>query len=250
MMTLESSLLLKYADTFYGYGNYAGPIWFIGLEEGGGDNFEEVADKVTLWDTRGAAEIDDLRQHHHNSAPTSPWFRRYAKLQRTWARLIRVLLADSETSPSRDQLLSYQREHLGRSDSDHCLLELFPLPSPRNEVFTYAKHFTLDHLQSRKKYELYYAPRRIKHIQQRIDEYRPPCVVLYGLKVHRWWEQHAGTQLRQSQEPGICIARRGDTHFVAVEHPVAYGVPNAYFDSVGKYIKAIAPQCFHDKSPL
>jgi hypothetical protein len=39
---LNDELLEKRIETFYGYGNYQGKYWFIGMEEAGGEDFEDV----------------------------------------------------------------------------------------------------------------------------------------------------------------------------------------------------------------
>ena len=33
----DDLLLDEFAHNFYGYGNYGGQFWFIGMEEGGGE---------------------------------------------------------------------------------------------------------------------------------------------------------------------------------------------------------------------
>jgi hypothetical protein len=50
---LDESLLQEFMSNFYGYGNYAAPYWFIGMEEGGGDTIEEITRRLTVWDQRG-----------------------------------------------------------------------------------------------------------------------------------------------------------------------------------------------------
>ncbi|BAY34333.1 hypothetical protein NIES2107_62380 [Nostoc carneum NIES-2107] len=37
----DDELLEKIIETFYGYGNYQGNYWFIGMEEAGGD-FKDI----------------------------------------------------------------------------------------------------------------------------------------------------------------------------------------------------------------
>jgi hypothetical protein len=45
---------------FYGYGDYRGAYWFVGMEEGGSDSFDEVAKRLRLWDERGRRELEDV----------------------------------------------------------------------------------------------------------------------------------------------------------------------------------------------
>jgi len=43
---LDGDLLRSYISDFFGYGNFAGQLWFIGAEEGGGANAEEIARRL------------------------------------------------------------------------------------------------------------------------------------------------------------------------------------------------------------
>jgi hypothetical protein len=43
----NDQLLSHFMQTFYGYGNYQGDYWFIGMEEGGGDTWAEVQQRLT-----------------------------------------------------------------------------------------------------------------------------------------------------------------------------------------------------------
>jgi hypothetical protein len=40
--TFNDGLLKDFAHKFYGYGSWRAPIWFIGMEEGGGKTFQEI----------------------------------------------------------------------------------------------------------------------------------------------------------------------------------------------------------------
>jgi hypothetical protein len=40
--TISDQLIESYTSMFYGYGNYAAPFWFIGIEEGGGGTDDEI----------------------------------------------------------------------------------------------------------------------------------------------------------------------------------------------------------------
>jgi hypothetical protein len=51
-----------FAHRFYGYGNYGGPFWFVGMEEGGGDSSEEIARRLSAWAARGRCELEDAAE--------------------------------------------------------------------------------------------------------------------------------------------------------------------------------------------
>ena len=57
---LNDELLEKRIETFYGYGNYEGKYWFIGMEEAGGEDLENINLRVNTWEERGKKEIDDV----------------------------------------------------------------------------------------------------------------------------------------------------------------------------------------------
>src|SRR6266496_6574065 len=129
-MLFDTQILTEYIETFYGYGTYAAPFWFIGMEEGGDKTPEANAARLDSWFLRGRLEIADLYKYHHDiTAPR--FFTAHPPVQSTWGKLIRILLAAKGRQPIvADDLRFYQRDYLGRSTGDTCLLELLPLPSP------------------------------------------------------------------------------------------------------------------------
>lgn len=69
----DDHLLTEFMNKFYGYGNFATPYWFIGMEEGGGDSFEEVAQRLTVWKQRGRRELEDVADYHMALGITHPF---------------------------------------------------------------------------------------------------------------------------------------------------------------------------------
>lgn len=57
---LDEQLLQEYMNGFYGYGDYAGRYWLVGMEEGGGDDVGEVAAKLAAWQQGGKKELEDI----------------------------------------------------------------------------------------------------------------------------------------------------------------------------------------------
>jgi len=58
---IDPDLLRRFMHTFYGYGSWSAPLWFVGMEEGGGTTPEEVQRRLNAW--RGG-ELEDLRDFH------------------------------------------------------------------------------------------------------------------------------------------------------------------------------------------
>ena len=59
MKKFNDSLLADYMGGFWGYGNLSGDYWFVGMEEGGGDSFEEVNQRISQWNKRGRNSFED-----------------------------------------------------------------------------------------------------------------------------------------------------------------------------------------------
>lgn len=226
-------LIVPFMNEFYGYGNYQGDYWFIGMEEGGGNDCYEIDKRLCAWDKLGQPELADLYQFHHLIGITH-FFQPPVKLQTTWAKLIRILLCLQKKSPSIQDIRDYQSACLGRSDGETCLLELLPLPSPSINHWIYSDCFDLPELTNRQTYECHYVPQRVAHLQQRISQYKPKLVVFYGTKYIHHWQNIANISLINSSSAGIHVGCNNHTVFIAIKHPVARGVSNAYFCQIGK----------------
>ena len=162
----DDLLLDEFAHKFYGYGNYGGQFWFIGMEEGGGDSFAEVAKRLEAWALRGRREIDDVAEylaaigitHLHNDHPKLsvkmnkiqlPKFRIYEEEAAFWDNLdtadmmeddgewFHFDVADEQES-GRDEktIRRYRRRHddddhaNDRIPSDRCIPPAIVPPNP------------------------------------------------------------------------------------------------------------------------
>lgn len=241
----DDRLLQEYMNTFYGYGNYRSKYWFVGMEEGGGGTFEEINNRIRGWTDGGKKEIKDLTGgYDYKTAPKERavprHFAKHPKLQTTWNKLIRILLA-AEGQPipiSVDAVKIYQRDNLGRPDSDNCLLELLPLPSPSTGHWLYAKHTKLAQLQTREIYKEHYALQRAECIRERVEAYKPAVVIFYGKEYRHWWEKIAGVQFVEDLAGSGTYHMGCDSHtvFVITKHPAAKGITSDYFHQVGRGI--------------
>lgn len=63
MNHFDDQLLDAFAHTFYGYGNYNGGYWFIGIEERG-NSFQDVENRLSVWNSRGRPELEDVALFH------------------------------------------------------------------------------------------------------------------------------------------------------------------------------------------
>ena len=143
---LNSDILEAFMRGFFGYGNLKSRVWFIGMEEGGGNRLKEVHDRLRAWNRRGRKQIEDAAAFHiqikmdnlflvkNGAGPT---------IQGTWRKLILVVLAcRGNESLANKQLLregvrEFQRTTFGRQNACIAALELFPLPSPSRKAWNY-----------------------------------------------------------------------------------------------------------------
>ena len=126
---LDESRLVDYCTTFFGYGHWAAPVWFIGIEEAGDDT--KIVQRLDEWNKRNRNDIEDAPSFYPSLQGNAEWHGLAAIPQPTWTQLIRMLLIAQGKDDSPDHVLDYQRHHLGTADGETCLLELLPLPWPR-----------------------------------------------------------------------------------------------------------------------
>lgn len=240
----DDSLLQDFMDKFYGYCNYKGDYWFVGMEEGGGGSFADIAQRLQDWNHRGRLELEDIVAYHAEIG-AERFFGSQPRLQPTWNRLIRIELSARGQDVHTENVRAYQKEHLGRHRSTNCLVELLPLPSPSLGNWLYAQYSQLLYLTNRQVYSSYYAPHRAAHLQQRIREYKPKAVIFYSVNpgyIH-WWKVIADVEFTEifTEYDRLYVAKNEHTVFAITRHPVAKGVRNEYFHQVGKIIASNLP---------
>jgi len=137
-----------FIERFFGYGTWSAPVWFIGMEEGGGASLAEVETRIGTWQARGANELEDLAEFHRAIGVTRHFGERPA-LQSTWAKLIRVLFGLRGEAADTERVRSYQATQLGRQGSETALVELLPLPSPSTSHWLYRDISDISYLATR-----------------------------------------------------------------------------------------------------
>jgi hypothetical protein len=230
---LDNLLLHDFARTFYGYGRWNAPIWFVGMEEGGGNSVQVIQRRLDDWAARGREELQDLPDTGKAMGDTC-WFIERPKLQRTWSILIRIAMVIDGREPTTAAIREYQKCHLGRHDGENCLVELLPLPSPSTQHWFYAAASLLPYLESRQKYCDELIPTRIAHLRQRLDTHKPRAVIFYGTAYSPHWQQIANVDFESRVGTGYGYSEH--TVFAITRHPAAKGVTTAYFQQVGKQI--------------
>jgi hypothetical protein len=243
---MNQRLLNGWLDTFYGYGHWSAPTWFVGMEEGGG-RFEE---RLHAWqklarpgqnpphlapDLRDFCMAIELRDWHDGPHP---------KIQPTWGKLIRFLLATRGTPANEDldRIRDYQAKRWGTRDGETCLIELLPLPSQRASSWDYSKYSWIHRcLASRKEYEACLAPGRCAFIASKLAHraHAPKLVVFYGLSYVCYWQQITEGTMQPMDLPSqnkLWLGRRGGTLFCALKHPTCRGACNGYFEEAAEFV--------------
>ena len=122
--------LEKFTQDFFGYGNIKSDIWFIGHEEGSKQNsIKELKQRVQVWKKLGKKTLCDCRDFHielkmGNEEPFTK-----GKIQATWGKYIDILIQIKNLNIN--DLASkkvYLQHKFAKSNSDHALIELFPIP--------------------------------------------------------------------------------------------------------------------------
>lgn len=258
-MEITNDLLQAYLYNFYGYGNLESNIWFIGKEEAGGKDKKDIDARLEAWFNSGKPLTVDLYDYHKkvfdikniasSDSEMAKLFDKNAKgykLQKTWAGLIKLQLA-TEGRYDGKQLSSvkaYQNQHLGRSGSENCLLELFPIASPSTSKFAISKFFSLNLLENRSTYKKELSDHRIERIKQLIESYRPRVVVFYSTDAEykKYWYRIANIDFEKKKifkykKKTVRALSNNGTLFLITPHPTAFGIPNKLWVETGKYIQ-------------
>jgi hypothetical protein len=211
----------KMAESFYGYGYWTAPYWFIGPEPGMGPKEIGNAQLSKTWCELGEHELCDCRDFHRKIGELG-WHGEHPRLQTTWRPLMLLLLSFLNERADTDSLRAYQRDRWGRQvkDAETCVIELSGLAAKGLHVPIDRERFRQD---------------RIATIRQRIKGYMPKLVFMYGSGEQKHWEQIAGCELLQDQ-----IVTRDSTVFVFTRHPVSPpGRTNSDWHELGRKLATV-----------
>ena len=237
MDKFDDILLTDYMQGFWGYGASDADYWFVGMEEGGGNYFNEINQRITQWHSRGRNPLEDIYEYHMD-INVPKWFMKNAPIQSTWNHLIRVLLSAKGIVPETEIVREYQIDHFGRSNGEVCLLELLPLPSPTTKHWLYSEHSDLPILIDREIYTQQVGATRAHMITKLILKQQPKFVMFYGVGYFDWWlkivERDFTTKVLVNKK--AYFSQLQNTKIVLTQHPVAIGVPLEYFHLIGKLL--------------
>src|SRR5262245_27460390 len=117
------------------------------------------------------------------------------------------------------------------------IAELMPLPSRNISRWIYSSLSEVPGLESRETYIRRYRPIRLALLQRAIRDAAPTAVVFVGTSEAATWSEVAGHGFVRGPG-GASWCEVGQTRFVVLTHPTAYGAKHAYFEEIGR---ALAP---------
>lgn len=239
---IAKDFLEEFSDIFLGYGNIETPIWFIGMEPGAPREIAKVEEFFKVWVNRGKPAVDDLRDSHLQIRDKhyQDLFSLKVKYQRTWGGLIKLLFNYyGKPEYTTDEVKSFQSDKLGRFDSDHCLLELLPIPSPDNTSKSW-EAFYGEYIGTRQHYEEETLKHRVSKFGNLIQEYKPSVIVFYGKKYIKAWQIITGGKfMEKATSSGKTVLYKvvEGTVFVVISHPSSRGISNNYLADAARIIK-------------
>jgi hypothetical protein len=208
------------AEGFYGYGHWSAPYWFIGPEQGQAkDEKDDLGPRLHAWERLGKPDLADLKDFHDLLEP-GKWTREGTPLQKTWRKLMLILLTSLEETADKEDLRTYQRCKLGRKRGETCLLELSGLPANSSRIDRDRKTF----LQP-----------RILRIAQELKTNQPRFVVLYG-KGHQGDFREIVGQLPELDE----VRFVGSTAVLFTKHTNARKLSDEHWCGLGKALSVAA----------
>ncbi len=237
MNTKQSSLqevallILKRLKNFWGYGNLKGPVWFIGMEEGLGDNEGLPLERFEA--TNGKTIVDNT---DNTSADHAEWFKPNAPTQRTWRPLIYILLyLRHERVPTLAEIRDFQIKHLGRTNSNHAILELMPLPakSIKKADWIY-QDVPLIGLTHREEYLATYLPERVQALKLLIEKHQPKLVLFYSRSYLNEWQSIVPKKFKEVIPDKLHMVKVDKTIYAVTPHPTSRGLTTADWTEIAK----------------
>ena len=220
MLMYDEQLLFDYSHQFLGFGSLNSPFWLIGPEAGGGRRKDDVYNRASVWAQRGRKETEDLQGYHSdlNRPLEFDWGK---NIQKTWGPLIRVVLAlqDGKIADT-DDVREFQKNELGRSNGNNCVLDLNQLPSPSMSEWK-VQECGISWLRTRGEYEARLLPERCSLFRSRLAHYKPRLALFYGgsLRHQCRWERIADDRFAPSGLPRLSWVQGEHTLFAMMPHP-------------------------------
>jgi hypothetical protein len=233
---INPQVLIDYMSDFVGFGDRSAPVWFIGLEQGGGESLAELQRRLAAWHDSGAGSFADLRDYCERFGERR-WHGASPRIQPTLGKLVRLLLAAQGQPTDSESVRRHQAEKFGCTSGGSVIAELMPLPSRNISEWIYSSLTDVPNLDSRESYLRRYRPLRLALLQRTIREAAPKAVAFVGTSEIDTWSEVAGVRFVEGVG-GAQWSQVGPTRFVVLTHPTAFGAKNVYFEEIGRALAA------------
>jgi hypothetical protein len=235
------SALEPYCKHFFGYGRWDAPVWFLGLEEAGGDGAHALDKRVREWEQRGRRGVED-GPSFYPAVGEHRWHGPSAVLQPTWRQLIRILLIARNQPATDADILHLQKTQWGALTGDVCLTEILPLPAPNIGAWPYQSQPDAPWLASRDQFMQRFLLRRLITLRANIAAHRPRAVIFYFWRFRDYAVTIAGDEFNiLVPEKLLGLSRNGIEYFIT-GHPARN--PDDYFVLLGRHFHTHYPNLF------
>ena len=222
----ETSNLLE----FIGYGNLKAPVWFLGMEEGGGGE-----ERIRVQS--GFEPIEDLYDAHVNKMGITRYHCGNRVLQSTWKGMCHIMLSLAGVPPDKPARRAYQAMHLGRHDGDSFVAELLPVAKSTLKDWPYQE--LIPRFRDRQHYYDEVLPTRLLKFATLVHTYSPQLIVAYGRSYWHYYQSILGpTDFHNSGRFSYGV--NGQTTMVLTDHFTARTMNNLFPDLVA-LIQEISP---------
>ena len=203
-MTVNNDARALACQSWFGYGRWDAPYWFIGMEPGGEDDIAWY----DTWLRLGGDELCDCREHHLGTNYPKWHGRDLPPTQPTWLRLIQLLLGyGGKQADKLDAIRVYQKDEWGSSNGETALLEVSAIRA--KSLATAVERNT-------------FREQRIVTLRNRLERYQPTFAVFYGFEYSDIYEKIANARF---DADGYALS--GSTLCVLLRHPTAQNNPKA-----------------------
>lgn len=199
------------AQSWFGYGRWDAPYWFIGMEPGGDDTHASY----DAWKALDPDRIGlvDCREHHLwkrtvLGVKDPKWTRWHderpgRRTQPTWRRLIQLLFGFKGMAADLDAVFEYQKQRWGAIDGETAVVELGALHAPG--LFAKVDRET-------------FRGERIRVLRSNLLDARPVFAVCYGYTFREQFQDVIGSDFDADgfiwAGPTLCVLTPGPTSFL------------------------------------
>lgn len=220
--TFDDKIILSFIEGFFGYGNATSAKYvFIGMEEGGKNDFIFLNKKFNSWEEKHKdIPFIDLVQYCNEMEILK--FQK--RIQPTWGPLIKLIMIAEDTAKYNvvkyQQIVDYQNTEWGTLKGNSCIMELMPLPSANSGNWIYGNYSTIESLKTRVNYMNTFCDKRIKRIKAFLKTIKnPKVVVLYGKGYREHWEKIVEVDKLNTDNAEFQYEPKNNVLYLFVKHP-------------------------------